>query len=231
MNTLQSFSSFVYILRIFDLIKLEKNETILEKILSKFRLLLLALFFTGTFFGKRNFVFKDSIVVFCQFIDRTCTVLCSVLNFIELIIFQTKHFKIFHNLDKIDNILINDFNISISYKRDLVLNSLLCVFNLTTVSMLISRAIQGKLEYYYYVTFSISSVLVGIIEMFYVAIMFHIFRRFVLIDSLSEDVQNLSFYREKIYSIFEYTHELVENVNNSLGKAILMNSGKRNILS
>jgi hypothetical protein len=171
-------------------------------------------------------VFEDSIVVFCQFIDRTVTVLCSVVNFLEIIIFQNQHYTIFHNLDKIDNILVTDFKIAIDRKKDLFFNSLFCAFNLTTISMFISRAVQGNLEYYYFLTFTLSSVLVGVVEMFYVAIMFHIYRRFKIIENFTEEEKNLSFYGEKIYNIFEHTFDLFGDVNHSFGRSILMNSGK-----
>ncbi len=223
-KNIKTFSSFLYTLKIFDLVKMREKESLIEKILKFFRLTFLILLFSGTLFGKRNFVFKDSIVVFSQFIDRNCTVVCNILIFLEMIIQRNSHIIIFKSIAYVDNLIQKQLKMKINYKRDFYWNFVLFSWFLTAIFVFISRATKGKLEYYYFIIFVVSSGIVGVVEMFYVALIFHIIRRLFFFKFYFGDSEKIQ--KDQSMEIFNVLHHLILLLNDNFGKSVLLVMGE-----
>lgn len=227
MNTLEknlsSFSIFIHVLRIFGLVRLKENETIIEKIFTRFRVILIILFLTSSFFGKRKFVFQDSIAVTCQFLDRNFVVGSTIVIFSGVFFSHQPHVKVIEALSKVDDVIMETFKIKINYGRIRVLNFIMAFFSLNVVVSSVLILMMIPVQVFNFLAFSCASFLIFFVEIFYVAVTVQILNRILKVEAVLSSSDFSLVHQMQTYKFFQRISDAVKSVNSSLSISILMN--------
>ena len=173
-----------------------------------------------------NVPFSDAIVIFCQYIDRSFMIFCVILIFVESIMLRKEHFKIFDILSEIDESLLKNFGIKMSYQRNTIINHIITSFNFFTFVSLVRRffdsyGFANTSEFAYFIIFATASMLILFLESFYVAIIIQLFIRFRRIDN-HLNVRYSETHKAVIYDIFVKTYEMINAMNDTFGIFILL---------
>lgn len=233
MNTLnknlQTFFVCITILQIFSLIRLKENETLCEKILSRFRLILFIASFLAIFNRMVTTPNDDKMIIYCQYIDRVATVVSAVLIMIEFLILRHDYGNIFKILSDIDDILVNQLKLKINYRKKLIINCMICLSNSILVYGIIlssSHFIRNNFSFtgYFFLIFAIAWFFACMVQTFYISLAFQIFLRFRKIEKFlhDEDFQH----KDVINEILIKTFSLIEAINETFGIPILIISGE-----
>lgn len=219
-QNLRSFIILRFFLEVFGFLNLKQKEKLIDKVFFQFRLLCVIVIFGSTIFEKRNYIFKDSIVIFCQFIDRFVVNGAIFLISIESFCFRKLHFKIFKILSEIDLILINNFEIQINYRKDLAIICLIFSLVFTNILPFIPRILKGGFSVYFFSVFFFSATLLAIIEAFYIALVLQIYRRFLLVEKKCFPISLDSYH--KVEEILLLNNSAINVINDNFGASILI---------
>lgn len=233
MNTLEEnfrlFSVYTNTLRIFGLIRLKSDESLIDKILANFPLTLFTALFLWCLIKLENpLIFsKDYVATYCQLIYHIGVLSCIVVVLLETLIFPKCHLKILELFAEIDETLIKSFKLPINYKKWKILNYLIASPNIIVIITIVSRALstRGSLFYFaYYAGLAAATFIFCVMESFYNAIAIQIYLRLNEIEKL---LKSQKFGRtELINGIFVKVFYLIESINYNFGLFIVAATGK-----
>lgn len=225
------FRIYIDILSVFGILSLKPLKGIIFFVISRFHLIVFALFFAYYFVCNRKFTnlpFSDSIVTYCQYIDKTAMTLCITLTFVDLTIFRKKHYKVFDLLSEIDEILAKNLKIHVNYRKCTRIAYVTATFNIITITTLVRRIFENKLtqDGVIQVTiFACGTFLILFFESFYCTIVLQILYRYSI---LSDHVETnyTEGQKEILFEIFVKTRKLINVINEEFGIFILLATGK-----
>ena len=79
------------------------------------------------------------------------------------------------------------------------------------------------MQYFYFLVYALSSYLIFLIELFYLAITTQILNRILKLEEILAKNGNSIAHQKQIFNLFKNISEAVKSVNGSLGISILMN--------
>lgn len=228
MNTveknLECFASFIFVLRIFGLIKLKENETIAEKVTSRVHIISIIILFLSSLIERRNLVFTDPVAYFCQLIDKGVIVVCLTTILLIQLLFPHNHQKIFKRLGDVDQLL--QIAKPLNYRKSRYFNNFCVFFNMFGITgyIIIVCSLTAIQKQYYFI-FATSAFMASFLQFFYVIIVIHIFLRIKKLEEilLKSNVHEL---KSSIHEIFKRFFKFYEIMNEQLGLTILIIMGK-----
>lgn len=227
-KNISSFSIFIFILRIFGLVRLKENETVAEKILSRTHPLTFVLIFFSFFLMDGPQLNDDKITIFCQYVDRTASAIIMELMLLDAIIYERPYAGMLKVLSEIDELITRNLKIKINYKKCKLINILMASLSLIVFSMFQARFFMVTgVHKIFFILFSIIVTLSTFVELFFIAIVIQIYFRMQLIERFMIDEKISHQQLQFLNKLFSKIVELISIVNDIFGVSLLLIGGKK----
>lgn len=215
---LDSFSFFIFLLKVCGVYK--NNENWIEKIFSTIPIFLQFLLFLPSLITRRVSSFKESIVVYCQGIEGSSNIACTLVIFCGVFFSHQPQRKIIEMLSKIDDSIQDNMKMKIDYKRVKIVNNFIASICLIHLIIFYVFVYSIATQVLFFAIFAISVFSINIIEFFYIVLVIQIRTRIFKFEVILRNFhQNKKW---EILEIFQRVYDTIDVVNSSLGLSILM---------
>jgi hypothetical protein len=226
-----SFWYYIVALKIYGLVVVDAKQKTCQRILTKMQLLM---WIALVIISYNNFVivtlkYADSVINFCQMLDRYTIFGGLICVFVDSIVFSKKHFKSLNLLDEIDELLRKKFDLKIDLRKMSFYSHLIPITHLLSLILIFSRKFSYKIDIYLIINELLHYCWV-IYESFYAAIVIQLIARYKYVFELLKNSKNVKIKSEDFYDIFLKSSKLIETTNDNFGFFILIACGSISLI-